>query len=130
MQGAAISGSCLCGAVQFALTPPLRPVILCHCRQCRKTSGHFCAATSVPHDRFDLRKDDGLVWFSSSPQAQRGFCGRCGSSLFWQPRGEARISIAAGALDGETGLGTSEQWFAQDKGDYYAIDPTIPCRAD
>lgn len=114
-----MNGCCLCGAVQFQVEPPLRDVIACHCSQCRKTSGHFWAATSVPHERFRLIKDEGLRWFQSSDIARRGFCNQCGSSLFWQPEGEARISIAAGALEGPTGLRTIEHWCLEDKGDYY-----------
>ena len=123
-------GACLCGAVAFDLTPPLRPVILCHCRQCRKSSGHFWAATAVPPDRFTLIRDEGLVWFASSDTARRGFCGRCGSSLFWQPVTGTHISVAAGALEGPTGLTIAEQWFTADKGDYYGVDDSIPCRAE
>ena len=128
MTAPAIHGSCLCGAVQFDLLPPLRPVILCHCQQCRKTSGHVWAATSVSQDRFQLTRDEGLAWFASSEKATRGFCTGCGSSLFWQPTGGQTISVAAGALDGSTGLAIMEQWFTQDRGDYYTLDPNIPCR--
>lgn len=113
-----MQGSCLCGGVVFQVDPPLRGVIECHCGQCRRTSGHSWAASSVPHDRFHLIRDETLVWYRSSPAARRGLCGRCGSSLFWQPEGEARISFAAGALDGETGLTVDSQWFAEDAGDY------------
>lgn len=114
-----MQGSCHCGAVRFTATPPLRPVFVCHCTQCRKTSGHFWAATSVPLDRFQLTHSDGLRWYRSSATARRGFCGGCGASLFWQPDGEDRISIAAGVLDGQTGLHIAEEWFLQDAGDYY-----------
>jgi hypothetical protein len=114
-----MKGSCLCGAVSFEAEPPLRDVFTCHCSQCRKTSGHFWAATSVPHERFRVTKDEGLRWFKSSDIARRGFCSLCGSSLFWQPEGEARISIAAGALEGPTGLKIAEDWCLEDKGDYY-----------
>lgn len=112
-------GSCLCGEVVFEVTPPLRDVVACHCRQCRKQSGHYWAATSVPHDRFRLVRDAGLVWFDASAAARRGHCGRCGAFLFWQPSGEARISFAAGALEGATGLGIAEHIFTNEGGDYY-----------
>jgi hypothetical protein len=114
-----MKGSCLCGAVRFDVDPPLRDVILCHCSQCRKTSGHVWAATSVPHDRFRLTEESGLRWYISSERAKRGFCGICGASLFWQPTGEDRISFAAGALDGPTGLKIGEEICLEDKGDYY-----------
>lgn len=114
-----MKGSCLCGAVRFEVDPPLRDVVVCHCSQCRKTSGHIWAATSVPHDRFRLTEESGLRWFPSSEKAKRGFCGTCGASLFWQPTGEARISIGAGVLDGPTGLKIAEEICLEDKGDYY-----------
>ena len=111
-------GSCLCGQVMFEATPD-RHVIACHCTQCRKQSGHFWAATFAWHKDFRLIRDEGLRWFDASPQARRGFCGGCGAFLFWQPAGEDRISIAAGAFDGPTGLHIGESWFNEDAGDYY-----------
>jgi hypothetical protein len=113
------AGSCLCGAVTFEVEGPLRPVILCHCGQCRKQSGHFWAATSAPADALRITKDAGLRWYRASAAARRGFCGDCGSFLFWQPEGGDRISFAAGALEGATGLQVAESWHHEDAGDYY-----------
>ena len=45
-----IAGGCLCGAVRFTAEGPFRPVVACHCSQCRRTSGNFVAATGVPRD--------------------------------------------------------------------------------
>ncbi len=115
-------GSCLCGAVVFEADEPLRPVIACHCTQCRKTSGHYWAASSVPLERFRLVEDRGLRWYRSSPTAERGFCGGCGASLFWKPEGADRISFAAGALEGDTGLSIDSHWHLDDAGDYYIPD--------
>lgn len=117
-----MKGSCLCGAVKFEADEPLRQVVACHCTQCRKTSGHYWAATSVPHDRFRLTEDAGLRWFQSSASARRGFCGICGSTLFWEPTGGTTMHIGAGTLDGATGLHIGEHWYVRDKGDYYVID--------
>ena len=114
-------GSCLCGGVVFEAALPLRPVIACHCTQCRKTSGHFWAASSVPLAQFSLIEDKGLKWFQSSPQARRGFCDTCGASLFWQLEGDETISFAAGALDGPTGLAIASHWYVEDAGDYYDL---------
>lgn len=119
-------GACLCGGVRFEAAGRLRPVIVCHCRQCRTWSGHVWAATSVPDDRFRLIRGTTLDWFASSAQASRGFCNRCGASLFWRPAGEARIAIAAGALDPPTGLAVAEHWFIGSAGDYYAPEGPPP----
>jgi hypothetical protein len=120
------TGGCLCGAVRWQARGRLRAVIACHCRQCRKTSGHFAAMTSVPDDRFTLTRDDGLAWYRASDSATRGFCRLCGSSLFWKPEGEARISIAAGSVDGPTGVTIAAHIYCADKGDYYAIADDAP----
>lgn len=116
------SGSCLCGAVTFETSADLRPVVACHCIQCRKTSGHYWAATQVPNESLMLTKSDGLTWFKSSDWAERGFCNRCGASLFYRMHGEGMTSIAAGTLDGSTGLSVSKHIFVKDKGDYYDIE--------
>lgn len=123
------SGRCLCGGVAFVVEGPLRPVVACHCTQCRRTSGHYWAATSVPLDRFRLIAADTLVWFRSSPTARRGFCSRCGASLFWEPDGEGRMSFAPGALDGPTGLTTQSHIHGEDAGDYYAPEGPPPARS-
>ena len=117
------TGSCLCGAVKFRVSGPLRPVVACHCEQCRKTSGHYVAATSAPRDAITIEGD--VTWYASSPTARRGFCGICGSSLFWDGPGQ-NVSIHAGTLDGETGLSVTGHIFCADKGDYYEIDPDLP----
>lgn len=129
MTGPFHSGACDCGGVAFRAEAPLRPVIACHCRQCRTWSGHVWAATSVPHGRFRLTRDETLAWFASSAAARRGFCIRCGASLFWQPEGEARLSIAAGAFDAPTGLVLAEHWFAESAGDYYSPEGPPPAPA-
>ena len=115
------SGSCLCGDVTYEVEGGLRPVVNCHCTQCRKTTGHFLAATSARHDHFTLINDKGLKWYRSSDKARRAFCGTCGSTLFWQVDDADYIAIAAGTLDGDTGLKTKGHIFCADAGDYYEI---------
>jgi len=76
------------------------------------------AATSACRDRVDITGN--VDWYASSPTARRGFCGRCGTSLFWEGP-SAHISIHAGTLDGATGLKMAGHIFCADKGDYYEI---------
>ena len=119
-------GGCLCGAVRYGVTGPLRPVLACHCTQCRRQTGHFMAATAAARKDFALMRRAGLRWYVSSAKARRGFCGRCGSTLFWDGRGRDYIAIAAGTLDGKTGLKLARHIFTADKGDYYRIADGLP----
>lgn len=115
------TGSCLCGGVAYELRGKLRPVTYCHCTQCQKTSGFHFAATQVSNDRFRLTRDDTLAWFQSSEMAERGFCNRCGASLFWRRSDEPNISITAGTIDQPTDLVPGPHIFTDSKGDYYDI---------
>jgi hypothetical protein len=114
-------GSCLCGACSYEVRGPLRNVIACHCGQCRKQTGHFMAATSANLADFRLLGETTLRWYRASARARRGFCASCGSTLFWQADGAAQISIAAGTLDGATGLRIEGHIYCADRGDYYSI---------
>jgi len=83
-------------------------------------------ATCVPRERFALTNSDGLKWYRSSDFAERGFCGECGSSLFWSAADRDTISIMAGSIDGDTGLRTAAHICVADKGDYYELNPSEP----
>ncbi|PIE15783.1 MAG: aldehyde-activating protein [Rhodobacterales bacterium] len=119
-----ITGGCLCGKVTYQVTGPLRPVVACHCSQCRKTSGHHVAATAC--HRADLQISGAPAWFRSSDTARRGFCGVCGSNLFWDSNDAQMISIFAGTINGKTGLRLWGHIFCADKGDYYDIADDLP----
>jgi hypothetical protein len=115
------TGACACGAVRFEVTGKLTPVTFCHCSKCRRWHGHVGAYTAVEreHVRFVSRR--GLKWYAAAPTVRRGFCARCGSSLFWDEDGELRLGICAGALDAPTGLAPKAHIYAASKGDYYEL---------
>ena len=115
------TGGCLCGGVRYRVSGPLRHVIACHCSQCRRTSGHFVAATSADTTDIQFISDVTLTWYVSSSAARRGFCNRCGGNLFWRVNGAPTTSIMAGTLDTPTGLRIAEHIFVVDKSDYYDI---------
>ena len=81
-----IRGACLCGEVQFEVTPPTKWCAHCHCTMCRRA--HGAGAVTWFGARSDsLRLTAGaahLTWYQSSPGARRAFCARCGSSLFFE----------------------------------------------
>jgi len=123
-------GGCRCGAVRYAVTGSLRPVIYCHCETCRRTSGHHVAATACRAGDLAISEDGALTWYGSSADAERGFCGRCGSNLFFRPNERGYVSIMAGTLDVPTGLTAIAHIFVSEKSDYYAIADGLPQHAD
>lgn len=120
------NGSCLCGAVRFTTSAPLRGVVYCHCSQCRKQSGHYYAATNVDDKDLQVSGGENITWYAASPFAKRGFCSICGSALFWKHNEEDEISVMAGAFEQPSGLKAEAHIFVTDKGDYYEITDGLP----
>lgn len=119
-------GGCLCGRVRFRTRGPLREVVICHCSQCRKQSGLYVAATSVSADALELTGEQHLTWYASSDFARRGFCGTCGSPLFWKPNDEARYAILAGAFDDPSCLVLGNHICTEGRAGFYAISDGLP----
>jgi hypothetical protein len=114
------SGRCLCGAVRYEVHGPLRDVVVCHCERCRRTHGHAAAYTACAAGHLVVHEDGALRWYAADGR-ERGFCSRCGASLFWRAAGRDTVSVAAGTLDPPTGLRTVAHIHVRDQGDYYEI---------
>lgn len=126
-----ITGGCDCGGVRYALTPPLRDVSVCHCSICRRTHGGAAPYTSVPRAALTLLVDDTLTWYVDRNDRSRGFCNRCGGSLFWQVDGRDTVSVTAGTLDDRhTGLVTAIDIFCDSAADYEVLTPGVPHHAE
>ena len=67
-----------------------------------------------------------LKWYKSSNIAKRGFCSKCGASIFYKLLKSKNISIAAGMLNNPTKLKTQSNIFTKGKLDYYKLDLKIP----
>lgn len=122
LPGGCLPGGCLCGGVRFLVVERPMGVVNCHCGQCRRFHGHHGAYVTVPREVVAFEADSTLAWYRSSATAERGFCARCGSSLFWKGDGNPLVDIAAGSLDQPTGLGTLRHIHMADKADYYAVE--------
>ncbi|TDG15642.1 GFA family protein [Seongchinamella unica] len=92
-------GECLCGKVRFHYSGASLWCAHCHCTLCQRAHGAAVVTwVGVTEAAFHLDAAADLLWYDSSEQAQRGFCGNCGSSLFFRsqrwPR-EVHIALAA-----------------------------------
>lgn len=88
-------GQCLCGAVQFDATLDNHQVGVCHCKMCRRWGGgpSMMVETRTPPRFADSSH---VRVHSSSDWAERGFCGQCGSHLFYRLKDEDFYGIPVG----------------------------------
>ena len=119
-------GGCLCGAVRYEVSGPLRDVVHCHCAMCQKLHGNFGSHSKAKKENIRITNDEGLSWYKTSEVARRGFCCDCGSSLFWEPFDQDSVGIIAGSLDAPTGLKTMGHIFVGEKSDFYEITDSRP----
>ena len=123
-------GGCLCGQVQFEILGELRDIVNCHCSKCRKFHGNYGAYTSVKVKNLKMTAQKSLKWYESptdeTANVHRGFCSKCGSSLFWHPKDQPNISIAAGSLDSPTNLKTIGHIWCSQRSDFYKIEDNLP----
>lgn len=76
-------GGCHCGAVRFAVTGAPARVGLCHCTDCRRSSGAPMVAWAVMgEDQFRVTAGEAKP-YASSEHGRRHFCPACGTGLYY-----------------------------------------------
>jgi hypothetical protein len=121
------SGCCLCGAVRFKLQWPSKWAAHCHCTLCQRAHGApYVTWVGMAEARVQIDDPQAqLRWFASSPGAERGFCARCGSSLFFRSqRWAGELHIARANIEGETDRPPSVHVFWDTHVDWASIDPS------
>lgn len=129
MQNDQWNGHCLCGAVRFSWRGPSLWCAHCHCSMCRSAHGAaFVTWVGVPEKSFSI--DQGQPrWYASGTGSRRGFCGDCGSSLFFQSeRWPGEMHIARALVDGPIDLKPQLHAFADTAVDWTESDPHLPRR--
>ena len=116
---------CLCGGIKIKIIGKLRYVINCHCSQCMKTHGNFASYTNSLEENITYIRKSTLRWYHSSNFAKRGFCSKCGASVFYKIKKSDNISISAGMFNYPTKLKTESNIFIKNKLDYYKIDQNL-----
>ncbi|MCU0759664.1 MAG: GFA family protein [Steroidobacteraceae bacterium] len=124
-----MKGHCLCGAV--AVTMPQRPEFhACHCGMCRRWGGGpaFC----VPCTRDELGVEGGahVRAFGSSEWAERAFCDRCGTHLWYRLLPSDEYMVSVGLFGDEVPFRMAEQIFIDRKPAAYRFADETPCMTE
>ena len=92
------TGRCLCGDIRFEFKgAPLRTVH-CHCESCRRhTSSPISTFLTIDKDSFRYTQGAPVGFFSTPGLVERTHCGRCGSPISYETKGE--FALYACTLD-------------------------------
>jgi hypothetical protein len=127
--GEEVAGSCLCGQVRFRVRLPTLFCAHCHCSMCRRSHGAGYVTwlgTSREHLSLDAGEEM-LKRFRSSDHGTRSFCGRCGSSLFFETTQHAeRIDVVLANLHGPIDRAPQAHAYFDCRADWVAVDDDLP----
>ena len=113
------TGKCLYGAVSFSAEGVDTHYHACHCGMCRRwSSGPLFAATT---ERVAFQGADSIATYESSEWAARGFCKRCGTSLFYHLKPTGQYMMSIGAFDDPTPFKLEGELFIDQKPAGYAL---------
>lgn len=77
-----ITGHCICGAVTITVAEPQdASVSACHCRMCQRWTGGLFLCFKAKASAVTVTGE--VTRYRSSPFAERAFCPRCGSHLWF-----------------------------------------------
>lgn len=113
-------GSCLCGAVSLATTSLNPHVAACHCNMCRKWGGGALMAVECKGD-VNFSGAENIGCYQSSAWAERGFCNKCGTHLFYKFKQNNQYFIPAGIFESESEFAFTHQVFIDEKPNYYSF---------
>lgn len=113
------AGQCLCGAVRFTAESVKQDHHACHCGMCRRWAGSPLLAASAGSVTFG--GEDAIGVFVSSEWAERGFCKKCGSGLFYRLREGGGYHIPVGLFDDQSGFEIVGEIFIDRKPPGYAF---------
>ena len=115
---------CLCGAVRFT-APDAREIGACHCGFCRRWGGGPLLAVHCGAD-VQFSGQEHIAVYASSDWAERAFCSRCGTHLFYRLLASNEHFLSAGLFQDEPGMQLVQQIYIDEKPAYYALANATP----
>ena len=114
-------GSCLCGAVVVDAAAVNRNAGACHCSMCRKWGGGPLLAVDCGTD-VSFHGKENISVYDSTAWAERGFCSKCGTHLFYKLKESGQYIMPFGLFDGdEQQIVLDHQIFIDEKPAYYCF---------
>lgn len=113
-------GSCACGAITVEAKNISQSVGACHCSTCRKISGGSPYMAVECGSDVNFSGSENISIYNSSEWAERGFCGKCGSPLFYRLKQANQYMLSSGLFNDEN-FNFDHQLFIEEKPAHYTF---------
>lgn len=113
-------GKCLCSKIRIIVKSINKNVGACHCGMCRKWGGGPLMAVDCGTD-VSFEGEENISVFNSSDWAERGFCNKCGTHLFYRLKQNKQYMMPVGLFDDEEMFIFDHQIFIDEKPSFYSF---------
>ena len=117
-------GKCLCGAIRIEMTGAKDHIEICQCDMCRRWSGAFY--TALQGGEVVIEGEEAATIYRSSDWAERGFCSKCGSNLWYRFLPTGNRSFSAGLFDAAARHAIEKEIFVDERADWCRIEGDHP----
>jgi len=128
----AITGSCLCGDIQYELSSAPSISGVCHCKNCQRQAGSaFSTLAGIPKAEFRFTKGEPKLYQDSDTDSgntvERYFCGRCGSPIYSAiPDQPDTLFLKTGTLDDTSGFQPQFHVWCDSKQSWVQLEKGVP----
>lgn len=123
-------GGCLCGRVQYEVAGPFLAFHICHCSQCRRSTGSAHASNI-------FTEKENIKWLTGEDLVKRydpvepgviskAFCTHCGSLTPYISAGSGKLIIPAGGLAEDPEVRPQDNIFWENRAEWYDSVPQAP----
>jgi len=122
-----LAGTCLCGAVRYAVEDAFAYAMNCHCSNCRRTTGAaFKPIAGIERGKFSLTKGTGNLLVVGEPDGNDTHCKLCGSFLYSVVNDGTYVHVAMGSLIDDPSIRPSKHIFVGSKAPWFTITDDLP----
>jgi hypothetical protein len=123
MKSKALEGGCFCGAIRYQVSATPAMVAYCHCADCRRSGGSVVSVLAgFPREGHALLQGDPR-YHEDQQGIRRGFCGDCGTSLYYQnPNFPENLYLHIGSFDEPEALPPDRHTWLSQRVSWHRVD--------
>jgi hypothetical protein len=126
-----LRGQCLCGGARYEVAEAFRYAAICHCSNCRRTTGSaYKPFAGIEREKLQLVAGGDALLIVGEADNHDAHCRRCGSLLYSVVRDGAFVHVAMGTLVDDPSIRPTHHIFVGSKAAWEVIADGLPQYAE
>jgi hypothetical protein len=122
-----LTGTCFCRTVRYEVADEFRYALICHCSNCRRTTGSaFKPFAGIEREKLAVIEGGDKLMVYGDDKTNDTHCRLCGSLLLSVVRDGAFVHVAMGTLVDAPSIRPSRHIFVGSKAPWFTITDDLP----